>query len=166
MLSVSFNLSFLIMCLSWDLVMPHLTALNEAACCLSDLIKWACNHIYSELFSLLQCSCCWSWVQPLRDGEGAGGAPQGLYEPRGSMINSSSTASPSLFLGCMADIFSKSNLFYPSVHFSVFFSSVFFFLGFWFWSRAISIHGKDSLLRLTCCDTDRKLLIELGHYQC
>lgn len=129
MLSVSFNLSFLIMCLSWDLVMPHLTALNEAACCLSDLIKWACNHIYSELFSLLQCR---EIPASLRDGEGARGAPQGLYEPRGSMINSSSTASPSLFLGCMADIFSKSNLFYPSVHFSVFFSSVFFWGAFGF----------------------------------
>lgn len=129
MLSVSFNLSFLIMCLSWDLVMPHLTALNEAACCLSDLIKWACNHVYSELFSLLQCR---EIPASLRDGEGARGAPQGLYEPRGSMINSSSTASPSLFLGCMADIFSKSNLFYPSVHFSVFFSSVFFWGAFGF----------------------------------
>lgn len=129
MLSVSFNLSFLIMCPSWDLVMPHLTALNEAACCLSDLIKWACNHVYSELFSLLQCR---EIPASLRDGEGARGAPQGLYEPRGSMINSSSTASPSLFLGCMADIFSKSNLFCPSVHFSVFFSSVFFLGAFGF----------------------------------
>lgn len=129
MLSVSFNLSFLIMCPSWDLVMPHLTALNEAACCLSDLIKWACNHVYSELFSLLQCR---EIPASLRDGEGARGAPQGLYEPRGSMINSSSTASPSLFLGCMADIFSKSNLFCPSVHFSVFFSSVFFWGAFGF----------------------------------
>lgn len=34
-LLVPLDLAFLIVCPSWDLVMPHLPALNEAGCCLS-----------------------------------------------------------------------------------------------------------------------------------
>lgn len=140
--------------------MPHLIALNKAACCLSDLIKRACNHIYSELASKLHCSCCWSWVQ--LPGMVYVGLPQGLYEPRGSMINNSSTASPSLFLECIADLKEQFVLsitsFFSLFQFSLFSRKL--------WSGTISIHWKDSLLYSTYCDTDRKLLVEIGLTQC
>lgn len=85
-LPVSPNPTFLIICPSWDLLMPHLPVLNEASCCLSSSNrdnKRTISHMYSELTSLLHCSCCW----------GLGTGPQGwrvhlmgLCEPEGLMM--------------------------------------------------------------------------------
>lgn len=85
-LPVSPNPTFLIMCRSWDLLIPHVPVLNEASCCLSPSNrdnKRTISHMCSELTSLLHCSCCW----------GLGTGPQGwtvhlmgLCEPEGLMM--------------------------------------------------------------------------------
>ena len=116
-LLVPLNLAFLIVCPSWDWVMPHLPALNEAGCCLSlpnrpDKTNYI-NHVHSEAVSPLHCSHCWQIsTASHRDG---GAHVRGLCEPGSPMVSNSSTSTPPFFPGDMADIFPGSNFFHPPV---------------------------------------------------
>lgn len=115
------------------------------AVCLSptDLIKWAVNHVHSEVVSLLHCSHCWQMgTASHQDG---GFHLQGPCEPGSPMLSNSSTSTSPFLLGGMADIFLGTHFFHPSAAAWTLTESSLSSRTYCFWRQSVSIHWKDPL---------------------